>query len=120
MDITSLADGLSYCGKVAGVRQKYFVFEASDYYLVLSLSASKRQSGYFNVVDKQSVRYVHERFERQRNVTAKAVAERAGRTSHAPDALTALNILYVLVATGRAQVEKVGTHRQLFFRVLKV
>ena len=66
-----------------------------------------------------AVQYVHTRFERQRSVTANAVVDRSLRTRHVPDSLAALNILYVLVATGAARVEKVGPHSQLFFRVLK-
>jgi hypothetical protein len=120
MDISSLADGLTYCGEVFAVRQKYFVFEASDYFMVLSFSASKPGAGNFNVVDKKAVQYVHARFERQRKVTANAVVDRAHRSKHVPDSLAALNILYVLAATGAATVETVGQHQQLFFRVLKL
>jgi hypothetical protein len=119
MDITSLADGLTYCGKVSAVRQTYYIFEARDNFLILSFSASKPGAGNFNVVNKNAVKYVHARFEGQRHVTSNDVAERARRTRHAPNSLVAINILYVLVATGAARIERIGEHRKLFFRILK-
>lgn len=117
--IARLQSGLVFRGEVAAVRQTYYVFEAEGAYFLLSfaLAESKAGSGYFNVVDAKAVDYVRERFAGGRAVTAKEVAARARRTAHAPSNLAALNILYVLVALGRAKIVREGTNRQLVFSI---
>lgn len=121
MNIRNLQHGLQYCGRVAAVRQTYHVFEAEGYFFVLSfaLSKARRGSGYFNVIDKAAVDYVHERIGGTRGVTAKALVATARRTKHIPTTLLALNILYVLVALHYATITRAGEHRQLFFSVRK-
>jgi hypothetical protein len=52
-------------------------------------------------------------------VTAKDVFSSARRTKHVASSLSALNILYVLVALEQAALLRVGAHRQLFFSVRK-
>jgi len=63
MNIRTLQRGLQYCGRVEAVRQTYHVFESEGYFFVLSfaLSKARRGSGYFNLVDKAAVDYIHER-----------------------------------------------------------
>jgi hypothetical protein len=121
MNIRKLQQGLHYRGRVEAVRQTYHVFEASDYFFVLSFSLSKtrRGSGYFNVVNRAAVDYVHGRLGGSSGVTAKAVLAAARRTRHVPTSLMALNILYVLVGLGQARIMRAGQHRQLFFAVRK-
>ena len=121
MNIRSLQRGLQYSGRVEAVRQTYHVFEAKDYFFVLSfaLSRERRGSGYFNVVNKAAVDYVHERVGGTRGVTAKDVVAAARRTKHIPTTLLALNVLYVLVALRYASITRAGEHRQLFFSVRK-
>lgn len=122
MDIRKLQKGLKYRGRVAAVRQTYHVFEAQDYFFVLSfaLSVARRGSGYFNVVDLAAVNYVQKRLGGRSGLTAKAVFLSARRTKHVSSSLAALNILYVLVALGQAVLLRVGTHRQLFFSIRKL
>lgn len=120
MDIKSLQKGLRYCNRVKGVRQTYHVFEAQDYYFVLSFARAKsRASGYFNVVDKAAVEYVQGSLGGTRGLTTRDVAIAGRRSRHAPSRLEALNILYVLVALGRASITRVGERRQLFFTLRK-
>jgi len=121
MNIRALERGLQYCGRVEAVRQTYHVFEAAGYFFVLSsaLPKSKRASGYFNIVDKAAVDYVHHRVGGTRGVTAKDVVAAARRTKHVPTTLLALNVLYVLVALQLATIMRTGEHRQLFFSVRK-
>ena len=121
MNIRTLQRGLQYCGRVKAVRQTYHVFEAAGYFFVLSFAISKarRGSGYFNVVDKAAVEYVHRRLGGSRSVTAKSVVAAARRTRHVRSTLFALNILYVLVALDQATLIRTGEHRQLFFAVRK-
>jgi hypothetical protein len=103
------------------VRQTYHVFEASDYFFVLSfsLSKSRRGSGYFNVVNRAAVDYVQKRLGGKSGVTAKDALYAARRTKHVAASLVALNILYVLVGLGQARIMRAGEHRQLFFAVRK-
>jgi len=104
------------------VRQTYHVFEAKDYFFVLSfaLSKAKKGSGYFNVVDQAAVRFVQSRLGGRSGVTAKDVVAAARRTKHVPTTLAALNVLYVLSALGEAELQRAGAHRQLFFSVRKL
>jgi hypothetical protein len=121
VNIRKLQRGLKYRGRVAAVRQTYHVFEASDYFFVLSFSLSKarRGSGYFNVVNRAAVLYVQRHFAGKSRVTAKDAFAAARRTKHVPTTLMALNILYVLVALGQARILRTGEHRQLFFALRK-
>jgi len=121
VNIRTLQRGLKYRGRVEAVRQTYHIFEASDYFFVLSfaLSKARRGSGYFNVVASAAVRYVHERFAGKTQVTAKDVFLGARRTKHIATRLMALNVLYALVALGSARVLRAGEHRQLFFAFRK-
>ena len=122
MNIRKLQQGLKYRGRVEAVRQTYHVFEASDYFFVLSfsLSKSRRGSGYFNVVNRAAVAYVQGHLGGRSGVTAKDALLIAKRTKHVPTSLMALNILYVLVGLGEARIMRAGEHRQLFFAVRKV
>lgn len=121
MNIRSLQRGLQYCGRVTAVRQTYHVFESRAYFLVLSFARSRarRGSGYFNLVNKSAVEYVHGRIGGTRGVTANDVVSAAQRTRHIPTRLLALNVLYVLVALNLASITRAGEHRQLFFAVRK-
>lgn len=121
MNIRKLQQGLKYRGRVEAVRQTYHVFEASDYYFVLSFSLSKtrRGSGYFNVVSRAAVDYVQGHLGGRQGVTAKDALAAARRTRHIPTSLMALNVLYVLVGLGQARIMRAGEHRQLFFALRK-
>jgi hypothetical protein len=121
VDIRKLQQGLKYRGRVAAVRQTYHVFEAQDYFFVLSfaLSMARKGSGYFNVVDLAAVTYVQQRLGGKSGITAKDVFASARRTKHVSSSLAALNILYVLVALEQAALLRVGANRQLFFSIKK-
>lgn len=121
MNIRKLQQGLTYRGRVVAVRQTYHVFEAKDYFFVLSFARSKARkgSGYFNVVDQKAVEYVRSRLGGRSGVTAKDVRAAASRTKHVSSSLVALNILYVLVALEQATILRAGENRQLFFSIRK-
>ena len=121
MNIRKLQQGLKYRGRVEAVRQTYHVFEASDYFFVLSfsLSKSRRGSGYFNVVNRAAVEYVQGHLGGRNGVTAKDALLVARRTKHVATSLAALNILYVLVGLGEGRIMRSGEHRQLFFALHK-
>jgi hypothetical protein len=121
MNIRKLQQGLKYRGRVVAVRQTYHVFEAHDYFFVLSfaLSKARKGSGYFNVVDLAAVDYVQKRLGGRSAVTAKDVLSSARRTKHVSSSLAALNLLYVLVALEQASLLRVGANRQMFFSIKK-
>ena len=84
-------------------------------YFVMSLSTSKRDAGYFNMVSKTTVERLHRGLRGRRGLTARMVYTRSRRG--VPSALAALNVLYVLVATGRASIDSRRASRELFFNV---
>lgn len=122
MNIKTLQRGLKYRGRVVAVRQTYYVFEATDYFFVLSFARSKARkgSGYFSVVNQEAVNYTQSRLGGRSGVTAKAVVAIARRTKHVPTSLAALNILYILVALQQATILRAGEHQQLFFSIRKM
>ena len=117
MNIRSLAKGLKYCGEAAGKRQTYYVFESGKAYVVMSASRTKRASGYFNLVSRDAVERVRRNYAGKQDVTAKQLATRS-RGPGVRDALQALNILYVLVATGSAKRDDRFQDPRLHFNVL--
>ena len=119
INITDLEGGLTYRGRVAAVRQTYYVFEGTSYFFVASFSRAKPGAGNFNLVSKKGVEYVQRAFGGKHGITSNAVVARARQTRNVPTTLVLLNMLYVLVALGTARIEKRGEHSKLFFRVLR-
>jgi hypothetical protein len=117
MNLRSLASSLHYRGEVEGKRQTYSIFESKDYFFVMSLSRSKRNAGNFNVVSADAVEYVARRFGGRQDVTAKAVLKGSRTPRYVSSSLDALNILYVLVASGRARIDARFQTRELHFNV---
>lgn len=116
MNIRSLAKGLKYCGEAAGKRQTYHVFESGRAYVVMSSSRTKRASGYFNLVSRDAVERIRKSYAGKQDVTAKQLATRS-RGAGVRDALQALNVLYVLVATGAARVDDRHQDQRLHFNI---
>ena len=116
MNIRSLAKGLKYCGAAVGKRQTYFIFESGRAYVVMSSSRTKRASGYFNLVSRDAVERIRRSYAGKQDVTAKQLATRS-RGAGVRDALQALNILYVLVATGAAKRDDRHQDQRLHFNI---
>jgi hypothetical protein len=117
MNIRSLTTGLLYKGEVEGKRQTYYVFEGKSQYLVMSFSRSKANAGNFNVVASEAVEYVSRRFRGKQGLTAKLLHKRSGRPRLVRAPLAALNILYVLVAIGRAKIDTRFHEREIYFNL---
>jgi hypothetical protein len=117
MDIRRLSSGLSFRGKVTGQRQTYYVFEGRKSFFVFSFSRSKPKAGYFNEVAIKAVKHAHRLTGGKKGVTAQALFKRSRRPKHVGSALEALNILYVLAATGGATIDRRRKTNQLFFNV---
>lgn len=117
LSVENLTTGLEFHGEVQGKRQHYYVLSSPRQYFVMSLSLSKRDAGNFNLVSKPAVERLYRRLRGRRGVTARAVFSRS-KGRQVPSALAALNMLYVLVATGRAKIdERRAMARELFFNV---
>ena len=116
MNIRSLVKGLQFCGEAKGKRQTYYVFESAPGYVVMSASRTKRASGYFNLVRRDAVARIRRSYAGKQDVTAKALATRS-RGAGVRDALAALNILYVLVATGAAKRDDRYQDTRLHFNI---
>ena len=119
LSVKSLTTGLQYHGEVEGKRQRYYVLSSDRQYFVMSLSASKRDAGNFNLVSKATVDGLYRRLRGRRGLTAKLVFVRSKNRRLVASSLAALNMLYVLVATGRASIDARRVSREIFFNVKK-
>ena len=115
--VKSLTRGLEFHGEVEGKRQHYYVLSSARQYFVMSVSKSKRSSGNFNLVGRVAVDKLYRRLRAQQGLTAKLVFIRSRNLRLVPSRLAALNMLYVLVATGRASIDMRHTSREIFFNV---
>jgi hypothetical protein len=118
LSVDGLTRGLSFHGEVEGKRQHYYVLSSARQYFVMSLSRSKRDAGNFNLVSRAAVDRLHRRLRGRRGLTARLVFTRSKNRRAVPSALAALNMLYVLVATGRAIIDpRRKLAREIFFNV---
>ena len=118
LSVDSLTTGLEFHGEVEGKRQHYYVLSSARQYFVMSLSARKRDAGNFNLVSRSAVDRLHRRLRGRQGLTAKLVFTRSKTRRLVPSHLAALNMLYVLVATGRASIDqRHRSSRELFFNL---
>jgi hypothetical protein len=115
LNVKSLTRGLEFHGHVKGKRQLYHVLSSPRLYFILSESRAKRDAGNFNMVSRAAVERLHRRLRGQQGLTAKLVFTRTRNRRQVPSHLAALNMLYVLVATGRATIDQRHKSRELFF-----
>jgi len=120
LSVDSLTTGLQFHGEVQGKRQHYYVLSSARQYFVMSLSFSKRDAGNFNLVSRSVVDRLHRRLRGRRGLTARLVFTRSKNRRAVPSPLAALNMLYVLVATGRAIIDpRRKSAREIFFNVAR-
>lgn len=105
MNVKQVLSELRYVGEAEGVRHTYYVFQGHKHYLVLSFKKADAAAGNFNVVEADAVSYVEGKFGGVKGLTAKRLLEESRRTRHIKDRFAALNVLYVLVAAGKAAVD---------------
>jgi hypothetical protein len=118
MDIQRLTSGLSYVGEATGKRRAYDVFRGARHYVVMSVSPSRRNAGNFTVVDAGAVARAARRFAGRKGVTTRDVSRALTKGRAVVQPLDALNILYVLVAEGRARVDTRRKGPKLHFNVV--
>jgi hypothetical protein len=117
LSVKSLTTGLQFHREVQGKRQHYYVLSSARQYFVMSVSRSKRAAGNFNLVGRTAATKLYRRLRGQKGLTAKLVFTRSKNKRLVPSHLAALNILYVLVATGRASIDMRHKSREIFFNV---
>ncbi len=117
LNVRSLTRGLAFHGEVQGKRQHYYVLSSARQYFVMSVSLAKRAAGNFNLVSRGAVDRLYRRLRGQQGLTAKLVFARSRNRRLVPTPLAALNMLYVLVATGRASIDERHRSREIFFNV---
>jgi hypothetical protein len=117
VNLRRLGAGLEFRGTVEGRRQTYHVFEGDRFFFICSFSRRKPKAGNFNLVDLEAVRHVERLAGGRRGVTAQDLHKRSRNRRHVGSPLEALNILYVLVATGRARIDRRHKGKQLVFNV---
>jgi hypothetical protein len=93
------------------------VLSSSKQYFVMSVSLRKPGAGNFNLVPRASVDRLYRRIRGRQGLTAKQVYTRSRDRRLVPSALAALNMLYILVATGLASIDGRHKSRELFFNV---
>jgi len=117
MNVKTLTKGLRFKGDAEGKRQTYYVFEGSGYYFVLSFKKNNQNAGYFNVIDSEAADFVQKKFGGMAGITCKDVINGSHKTRYFSKELDALNVLYVLVATKRARVDKRHKSKSLYFNI---
>jgi hypothetical protein len=117
LSVRNLIKGLEFHGEVQGKRQHYYVLSSARQYFVMSVSHSKRDAGNFNLVSRIAVDRLYRRLRGQQGLTAKIVFTRTRDKRLMRSRLTALNMLYVLVATGHASIDERHKTKELFFNV---
>jgi hypothetical protein len=117
LSVDSLTTGLQFHGEVEGKRQHYYIFSSPRQYFVMSLSVRKRDAGNFNLVSRSAVDRLFRRLRGRQGLTARLIFDRSRNRRLVPSHLAALNMLYVLVATGRASIDQRHRSRELFFNV---
>ncbi len=117
LNVKSLIAGLDFHGEVQGKRQHYYVLSSARQYFVMSVSLSKRDAGYFNLVSRSAVDKIYRRLRGQQGLTARLVFSRSKNRRLVASPLAALNMLYVLVALGRASIDARHKSREIFFNV---
>ena len=117
LSVASLTTGLQFHGEVQGKRQHYYILSNPRQYFVMSISRSKRDAGNFNLVSKTAVEQLYRRLRGRRGLTARLVFDRSRKGRLVASSLAALNMLYVMAATGRASIDAKRKTPQIFFNV---
>ena len=83
----------------------------------MSYSKTKPNSGNFTIIQKDSVKYVAEKLSGKKNVTSSDLFHNSRKPNLIGSQIEALNILYVLVALGKAKILKKRLGSALQFNV---
>ena len=119
LSVESLTKGLEFHGEVQGKRQHYYILSSPRQYFVMSVSLAKRDAGNFNMVSRTAVDTLYRRLRGRRGLTARLVSDRFRKGRLVTSSLNALNMLYVMAATGRASIDAKRKTPQIFFNVLR-
>jgi hypothetical protein len=119
LSVDSLTKGLEFHGEVQGKRQRDYILSSPRQYFVMSVSLAKRDAGNFNMVNRAAVDALYRKLRGRRGLTARLVSDRFRKGRLVTSSLNALNMLYVMAATGRASIDAKRKTPQIFFNVLR-
>ena len=83
----------------------------------MSVSLAKRDAGNFNLVSRTAGEALYRRLRGRRGLTARHVFDHSRKGRLVTSSLNALNMLYVMAATGRARIDARRKTPQIFFNV---
>ena len=105
MNVKEVLSELRYVGETQGIRQTYHIFQGRQRFLVMSFKKADPAAGNFNIVEAEAVNYAEGKYSGVKGLTAKQLFDESKRTKHFKDRFVALNVLYVLVAAGKAAID---------------
>ncbi len=114
MRIHDAFKNLRFVGQAEGDKKAYYIFESEKGYLVVA--PRSRNTFNANGVEREAVEVVSRRF-RGRKVTSGVVRRKSRRPDLFADNLAALNVLYAMVASGRAIKLRERDGRAMVFKV---
>jgi hypothetical protein len=112
----SILTGLTFVKEVSGKTQTYYVYEGKNDFILMTVAKNKKGCN-FNVVSKEAVDYVKNKFSGRKKITSNIVAKESKKPIYIKEPLDALNILYALCAVGEAKVDSRFEQKQLFFNI---
>jgi hypothetical protein len=118
--VKNLLYNLEYINAFESKRQTYYIYKGIKYYLLLSLSARKKNAGNFTLVDFKAIDTVYRKFKGIKGVTSNDIfysPKNKGYRRYIKSALDALNVLYVLTVIGFATKDNRYKGKQLFFNI---
>lgn len=117
MKLRNVLGGMDYVGEVAATKRVYSVFSYGKGYILASNKTYSVWEGDFVIVPGRHVEYLAKRLKGQSALTTKAIKDRTRKASFARDRFNVLNGLYVLIALGRAKIDRRYKQRAIYFNV---
>jgi len=105
MNVNEVLSELRYVGEAQGIRQTYHVFQGRQRFLVMSFKKADPAAGNFNIVEADAVSYAEGKYSGVKGLTAKQLRAQSKRNKRSKDRFVGLNVLYVLVAAGKAAID---------------
>jgi hypothetical protein len=117
MRLKNMLAGMEFCGEVTAPKRQYTVFKNSAGYVLCSPKSSSIWQGDFVIVKAKAVEYLARRLKGQAGLTSAKIRDRTRTAQFVRDRFDVLNGLYVLIALGRAKVDRRFKQRATYFNV---
>jgi len=118
--IKELLHNLEYLNAIEGKRQIYYIYKGKKYYLILSFSTKKENSGNFTLVSFKAIDAIYRKFKGEKGITTNDIfysSQNKGFRRYIKSPLDALNVLYILTVIGFATKDNRFKGKQLFFNI---